>query len=311
MTVHLLLPPLDRLPTLTAHPPVARLLARADRLPDGAPGEEEQLRRHFEASPAGWPLAALTRELDAADAGDLSWLRADPAHVRADMSAVRLLASGSLGLPREHSDALMASLRPLFDEPGWELSAPHPERWYLRLPRDTELPAFYRPEHVLGDEIHDLLPSGTAGRRWRALLNEAQIVLHNHPVNAERARSGRLPVNSLWFFGGSRLPAGVVARAEVVMAEDAELRAFAAAAGVTLRAERSFPPADDGQRLLIDLRDLRDTQLLARDWLLPLWDALRRGRWQTLELDCGDGRRFRITASQRWRIWRRGAVWQP
>src|SRR3546814_5998711 len=52
------------------------------------------------------------------------------------------------------------------------------------------------------DLIHDLLPAGNDGRRWRAVLNEAQIVLHNHPVNAERVRSGRMPVNSLWFHGG-------------------------------------------------------------------------------------------------------------
>lgn len=311
MTVQLLLPSLDRLPTLSADATVARLLLRADRLPDGAPGEEAQLRRHFEVTPAGWSLAALTRELDAADAADFTWLRADPAHVRADMSAVRLLASGALGLQQEQADALIASLQPLFDEPGWELSAPHPERWYLRLPRDTALPDFHRPDHALGDEIHDLLPAGSAGRRWRALLNEAQIVLHNHPVNAERARCGHLPVNSLWFFGGGQLPACVVAQTDLVIAEDAELLAFAGAAGATLRAERSFPLDADGQRLLIDLRDLRDTQALARSWLLPLWEALRRGRWRTLELDCGDGRRFRVVASQRWRIWRRAALWQP
>lgn len=310
MTVQLLLPPLDRLPTLSSDAGVAHLLARADRLPDGALGEEAQLRRHFEAPSTSWPLAALTRELDAADAGDANWLRADPSHVRADMAAVRLLASGAMGLQQAQADALIASLQPLFDEPGWELSAPHPERWYLRLPRDIALPDFHRPERALGDEIHDLLPAGTAGRRWRVLLNEAQIVLHNHPVNAERTRGRQLPVNSVWFFGGGRLPARVVSHADIVIAGDAELLAFAGAAGASVRAERSFPADADGRHLLIDLRDLRDARVLAQRWLLPAWDAVRRGRWQTLELDFGDGRRLRIAASQRWRIWRRAAQWQ-
>src|SRR3546814_7983843 len=40
-------------------------------------------------------------------------------------------------------------------------------------------------------------------RRWRSLLSEAQVVLHNHPWNARREQSGLPPVNSLWFWGGS------------------------------------------------------------------------------------------------------------
>src|SRR3546814_3236594 len=81
------------------------------------------------------------------------------------------------------------------------------------------------------DLIHDLLPAGNDGRRWRAVLNEAQIVLHNHPVNAERVRSGRMPVNSLWFHGGGRLPDQVACDVQTVYSNDFSLRAFASQAG--------------------------------------------------------------------------------
>src|SRR3546814_7921528 len=74
------------------------------------------------------------------------------------------------------------------------------------------------------DLIHDLLPAGNDGRRWRAVLNEAQIVLHNHPVNAERVRSGRMPVNSLWFHGGGRLPDQVACDVQTVYSNDFSLR---------------------------------------------------------------------------------------
>lgn len=305
MTVRLLLPSRERLPSLAAGAAVARWLARADRLPNAEPGEQAQLQRQFSVVPSGWPLAALTRQMEAGDAGEHAWVRADPAHVRADLTAVRLLACGALGLDRAQTDTLLRALQPLFDDAGWALSAPTPERWYLRLPRDSALPAFCAPERALGDEIHDLLPAGPEGRRWRSLLNEAQIVLHNHPLNAERSARGRLAVNSLWFFGAGTLPQQVATEAAAIASDDIELCAFAHAAGIV---STPLPPgfvdvpvATD----LIDLRHHRDAQGLARDWLLPLQGALSTGRVERVVLDFADGSGFAFTRAQRWRFWRR------
>src|SRR3546814_6194541 len=140
------------------------------------------------------------------------------------MTAVRLLACGDMGLDQDEADALLRPLKPLFGDLGWPISAPSSERWYVSLPRDARLPAFTDPDTALGAEIHDLLPAGNDGRRWRAVLNEAQIVLHNHPVNAERVRSGRMPVNSLWFHGGGRLPDQVACDVQTVYSNDFSLR---------------------------------------------------------------------------------------
>ena len=70
-----------------------KFLARADRLADGEPGERAQLLRHFDLLPRGWPMAAITRQRDAGDAVLHQWLRADPAHVRPDMTGARVLAN--------------------------------------------------------------------------------------------------------------------------------------------------------------------------------------------------------------------------
>ena len=51
--------------------------------------------------------------------------------------------------------------------------------------------------------------SGEGAERWRALLNESQIVLHNHPINAVREARGAVAVNSLWFWGAGTLPDSV------------------------------------------------------------------------------------------------------
>jgi hypothetical protein len=42
---------------------------------------------------------------------------------------------------------------------------------------------------------------------WRHAINEAQMVLHAHPVNQARQAAGQPVVNSLWPWGGGRLPA--------------------------------------------------------------------------------------------------------
>ena len=59
---------------------VVRALGRADRLPDGDAGRRAQLLRFAHLQPGRWPLAALSRRLDAqdADAPGIAWLRAHP-----------------------------------------------------------------------------------------------------------------------------------------------------------------------------------------------------------------------------------------
>src|SRR5690606_5446914 len=74
---------------------VARAMGRAG-LGHGDPGDAAQLQRHFEPVPRGWPVAALTRTVDAGidDAGAAQWLRADPAWIRPDINGARLFAAG-------------------------------------------------------------------------------------------------------------------------------------------------------------------------------------------------------------------------
>ncbi|MGZ7354524.1 hypothetical protein ACXWRX_09325, partial [Streptococcus pyogenes] len=71
------------------------------------------------------------------------------------------------------------------------------------------------------------LPQGPQGRRWRVLINEAQVLLHQHPLNAERRAKGLPPVNSLWLWGAGRLPAQVRGAFEGVIGDDLLLAALA------------------------------------------------------------------------------------
>ncbi len=287
---------------------VARALGRADTPAAGGQGGQAQLLRHFELLPRGWPVAALTRQLDAGDAALAAWVRADPAHVRPDINGARLLACGSgLGMDADDSRALLPALRPLFGDAGFPIDAPHPERWYLRLPRESRLPRFAMPEQALGADLFEQLPASDdapEGRRWRALLSEAQVVLHNHPWNASRAAAGKAPVNSLWFWGGGILPDHVSATGLAqVASDDVLVRALATAAGCRVASSAGF--ALPGADALCDLRSGRDLEGLAREWLEPALAAMADGDLAELRLDFADGTGLQVERRQRWRFWRR------
>lgn len=288
---------------------VAKAFGRADRADAGAVGGEAQLRRHFSTLPAHWAPAALTRQADARDAAGAAWLRADPAHVRPDINGARLLGLGErLSLSQDDVDALLPALKPVFGDSGFALDAPVPARWYLRLPREAKLPVFSAPDDALGEDLFEHQPDGPEGRRWRALLNEVQIVLHNHPWNARRAERGLVPVNALWVWGGGVLPDTVSSTLSSACSDDDLVRALATVAG---GAAARLPPAFaiGADTMLYDLRRMRDLAALQRDWLMPALRALADGALITLDIDAADGLRLRLARGQRWRFWR--GAWAP
>ncbi|KAF1697765.1 phosphoglycerate mutase [Pseudoxanthomonas koreensis] len=306
-TITLLLPERTRLPgPLPAA--TGGVLARADR-DDGEAGVRAQLRRHFRLVPDHWPVAALTRLVDAGgDTGGETWLRADPAYVAPDINGARLLGCGeNVGLDADDAWAFLPALRPLFGDAGFQLDAPHPSRWYLRLPAGTQLPEMPGPDEALGCDLFPMLPQGddAAARRWRALFTETQVVLHQHPRNRERAAQGRTAVNALWFWGAGRLPDAVQSRYLHVRSQDPLLQGLARLAGAAIATPEAASAAAAGDSLL-DLRRLRSLDLFGAQVLPPLLQAMARREYDALELDFEDGARFRLRHGQRrWQFWRR------
>ena len=298
----LLLPAARRLGAPSAA--ISAALGCADVATGLGEGRRAQLRRHFQPLPDRWPVAALTRQLDAGDAVGAIWLRADPCRIQADINGARLLDHGdTLDLDAQDVAQLLPALRTLFGDAGMPIDAPAPTRWYLRLAPSTPLPAFTAPDDALGDDVFEHLPEGSQGRRWRSLLTEAQVVLHNHPWNAQRMAAGRRPVNSLWFWGGGELPDQVRSPHARAHCDDELAAALAAAAGTRAPLPPRFD-VDDGDALF-DLSAQRDLQALERDWLQPALAALAGGRLASLVLDTEDGTTFTLARGQRWRFWRK------
>ncbi|HEY5804426.1 MAG TPA: phosphoglycerate mutase [Lysobacter sp.] len=306
--ITLLLPARGRFGGQRLSPVTGRALARADRTDVAADPSQDgrvQLARVLDVLPRGLPVAAAARQRDAGDAANAMWLRADPAYVQPDINGARLLSYGqALGLSAADAEALLRPLKPLFGDAGFPIDAPAPSRWYLRLPLGSKLPEFTSPEQALGADMFDQLPEGAEGRRWRALLSEAQVVLHNHPLNARRSAAGLAPVNSLWFWGAGKLPDHVRTGFARIASDDEAVTALAGLAGVEVGPRPSSWPGN-GDDAMFDLRDARDLALLERDWFAPLLAAQAQGQLGALQFDFADGAIYALARSQRWRFWRK------
>lgn len=273
-------------------------------------GESETIRSVFKWPGSSMPTAALTRQRDVGDASGSAWLRADPAHVRADMSTARMLACGELGLSAADCENISRDLKPLFGDAGYEFDARLPQRWYVRASPQAQLPASVSPDEALGDDLKLHLPEGAAGRQWRQLFNDAQIILHNHPVNASRARMGAVSVNSLWFWGAGCLPDWVRSDLDLVISDRAELQALADLASVSRIA--LAPGIENGMQtsgakkgsVLIDLLEARGEQL-EDEAFAQLDSMLNSGRVSAIRLFFASGERLHFKAGHRFRFWRR------
>ena len=294
------LPPLDRFDR--AHP-LRRLLTRADRLPDEQRSRIECLAHLFHADAATLPVAALIREHQAGDAGDATWLNADPSWVQPDMTGVRLLACGSMQLSMDEAQAYAEALQPAFAEAGLRLEIAAPDHWQLRLAPGTPLPEFAAPEQALGEDLYQHLPQGAEGRPWRALLNEVQVFLHQHPLNAARQSRGLPPVNSVWLWGAGRLPTSLQSGLAGVVGNDALLLALASRAGIPCRRGSQEAMATAAAGWLVDLQDLAAAEF-DDAWCSALQTLARR---QPVHIAFANGERWSWRPRHRWRFWRGAA----
>ncbi len=231
---------------------LARWVARGDRIDAIAPGRESALRKCFQFIGSSIPVAALTRALDLDDGDDAQWLRCDPAYVVADAVTLRLLACGNLALSRAEAEALAQPLKPLFGDAGFPLEVVRPDRWYLRCAREAKLPKFSLPDDALGDDLACHMPEGDNAVRWRGLLNEAQIILTQHPLNAQRIQRGLPPVNSVWLWGAGVLPQWVKSDFGRVLSDDETVVALARRAGAAVS---PLPAETEAARLGAEILD--------------------------------------------------------
>ena len=148
------------------------------------------------------PAAALRRLALREHPEEADWLCLDPVRLNFQERSLVVDDPQNLRLTAEEAAALAVALAPTFAELG-ALEVLAPTRWNLRL--SAAAPAFQPLPQAAGRAAAPL-PLDAAHAPWRRALNEAQMVLHAHPVNQARQAAGQPVVNSLWPWGGGRLP---------------------------------------------------------------------------------------------------------
>lgn len=258
------------------------------------------------------PLAPITATYDDLNANVGYWLRADPVHLQVGMRGMTLLDSEHVGLSMAESEALAAALDPLFREAGWHLLAPVPERWYAHPSRPVKLQTTPLDE-VATRHVNSALPVGPSAALIMQLVNDAQIILHDHPVNQARERRGQAPINSLWLWGGGEM-AKTGRRFQQVLAGQTEALALALLSGSASAPcparLRDLPRGDSTLLVLPEFpahASAEDAARLDAEWFMPLLHGLRSGRIRraTLTLTGPEGGSLAISTVAAWKFWKK------
>ena len=146
------------------------------------------------------PWAARSARQDGVDVGSAAWGLVTPVHARVGSDGVHLADPETLALDAAASLAFVDVLRPMFEAEGMRLVWGAPQRWYASHLSLHGL-ATASLDRVAGRNVDAWLPRQAAARPLRRLQNEAQMLLHEHPLNEVREAAGALPVNSFWLSG--------------------------------------------------------------------------------------------------------------
>lgn len=272
------------------------------------------------------PVAPLTYLSDTGKQSPGYLLRADPVHLRADQSSLRLFDSHSFSISREEADELVAAFNGFYAGRGWWLEAPRPQRWYLSLPAAPGI-STRALGSVVGRSVDPCLPRGEAAAAWHALLNEVQMLFHAHPVNDAREQRGEPAINSLWFWGGGVLPPTLQTRAVRVATDNPLGMGLAQQAGITrlgvpADGDELLATANDGLSLVVsDVLDgpaqhadieswIAALRQLEQHWFEPLLAAIGRGELASLDINPCNGHRYLTGRNQQRGFWRRSRFFE-
>jgi hypothetical protein len=285
---------------------------------------EAWLQAAFALDGESLPAGALSLAGAGGEPGADCWARADPVHLRLLRDRAIVVPAAAFALSHPEADALVDALNRHFGE-RLVLQALEAGRWCARIERQLAFDAA-APLDAAGRDVDlAMRAGGEAGKRWAALLNEAQMLLHEHPVNVAREARGEPAVNSLWLWGAGAEPRVPASRWRSVSADDPVALGLGRLSGARPRrlpegAEawlREAPP--DGRHLVL-LDALRaplalgqsaeyaeGIEALEKRWFAPLLAALRTGRVGMVTVHVPDslGASFETIRGDLRRFWRR------
>jgi hypothetical protein len=243
--------------------------------------------------------AAFSAMGDGLDAAQGYWLYADPVHL-ALMRDFFVLQGTPHDLLPQQTQQMVATLNKHFSADGMQWYAPHPERWYLRLDRPLEITAVSK-KTATGTKISKDMNSAP----YAAMLNEIQMLLHQHAVNSEREEAELLPVNSVWLWGGGIYESPSLQPYAAVMADDPLARGLAGEHCRSVPDSAEYLPQQDTGLVVLEEMDALQFE---QKWAAPLLSMLKNNKVQKLVLHLEQEQHvtsFELRRQDLWKIWRK------
>lgn len=240
------------------------------------------------------------------------WACAEPVQLVPAIDHLRLAWPGRVDLDAGEAQEIATSLNDHLAGTGFAVIDQRGPGWLLRCPDGLEADCA-DPAEAAGRDLRDFLPRGRDATRLQSVLNEVQMLLHDHPVNVRRHAASRPPVNSLWIWGiGPSAPAEGAAL-EPLAADDPWLCGLWRVLG-----QQGVAPAgvrglleSDQPRVLVALTRTAATPESALDevesgLLAELRRSLAQGVRHEVTLLAGDIE-LSVRRGRRWKIWNRPA----
>ncbi len=147
-----------------------------------------------------FPAGPCVRALAPAPISGRTFACARPVHLLTAIDHLQLGRS-SIDLEPAEVAAILADLNRHLDGRGFFLQAVGRGRDWLLACREPLDCTSVEPGEAEGQNLRETMPRGRDGATVRALMNEIQMLLHEHPVNEARASRREPVVNSLWLWG--------------------------------------------------------------------------------------------------------------
>ncbi|NJD32085.1 MAG: hypothetical protein FIB04_09385 [Gammaproteobacteria bacterium] len=149
---------------------------------------------------ARYPAGPCARASATGEVPQGTWACARPVHLLTAIDHLQL-APGRITLDAEETAILVRDCNQHFAGQGLRFHARGAAAdWHVECASPIACSSV-EPAVAAGRNLRDLMPAGRDGSRVRALTNEIQMLLHEHPVNVARAARGLPAVNSLWLWG--------------------------------------------------------------------------------------------------------------
>lgn len=279
-------------------PMLERMLARAtQREPRHT---RDCLAELFGLEPAAIQPGPFMRLADGGQRDEGWWLRADPVHLAPDRDQLVLMLGSMLEASQEELQALARAFDATYAAEGWHLEFFHQGRGYLRAPRPLDV-VTHEPELFVGGPVLAAMPIGTDGRLLKQLMNETQMLFHTHAVNTAREEASRPAINSLWHWGGGKLPVASGRAPKRIVADLPLARGLAIWAQQTASAPAAGTQVLDGDLIALVAEDM---QALDRDWFGPLFAQVKSRTLPGLDIHLEGLGDFDLDSSATRRFWR-------